>query len=112
MSEPDRQRASGWAGQLGIVDRRNPSEWLWRLFVLPPDQRRPWPMPVELASEAIRTAAIRALGVRQPGRLRDWILAVLLVGAFALVNGAFRLADPPEIHAEGLLVFGAVTQHS
>lgn len=61
------------------------------------------------------------LVLRPPSRRRTWgllrleVLAagaqatiLLLVGAFALVNGAFRLADPPEIHAEGLLLFGAL----
>lgn len=79
MSEPAGRRSTGWADRLGVADRRNPAEWLWRLFVLPPDQRRPWPLPIELPAEALRAAAIRALGVRQPGRARDWILAALLV---------------------------------
>lgn len=61
------------------------------------------------------------LMLRPPSRRRTWglvrleVLAagaqatvLLVVGLFALVNGVFRLADPPEVHAEGLLVFGVV----
>lgn len=52
-----------------------------------------------------RTWGLARLEVMAAGAQAAILLAV---GLFALVNGAFRLASPPEVHAEGLLVFGVV----
>jgi cobalt-zinc-cadmium efflux system protein len=62
-----------------------------QLVLRPPSHRRTWGL---VRLEVLAAGAQATL--------------LLVVGMFALVNGVFRLADPPEVHAEGLLVFGVV----
>ncbi len=60
---------------LGVTPGRGLGHWLWRLIVLPPAQRRPLPMPLELLAHRFIASLVRELGVREPNNPRDWLKA-------------------------------------
>ncbi|TJY64930.1 UDP-forming cellulose synthase catalytic subunit [Sinimarinibacterium sp. CAU 1509] len=80
MPEADAKTSRGMLSQrLGVSDPHRLSQWLWRLFVLPAEQRRPLPLLLELIWLRLRVVLIRELGVRKPDSPRDWIAACLLL---------------------------------
>lgn len=67
------------ASLLGVDDPQRPSQWLLRLFVLPPSQAQPLPRWLTTPLRPLALLLIRELGVREPHSLRAWLSALILM---------------------------------
>ncbi|HVT35518.1 MAG TPA: UDP-forming cellulose synthase catalytic subunit [Nevskiaceae bacterium] len=83
------------ARTLGVKHAGRLREWLLRIFVLPPEQARPWPRAVVLLVAPLAQLLARALGVRRLDDPREWLLRIFVLPQ--------RLPPPPVRVFEPLL---------
>jgi cellulose synthase (UDP-forming) len=99
---PGRPLEVGWAREF----RR----WLWHLFVLPPEQAKPWPAWVQRRVGPPSAAFARQLRVANPRSVRSWVLSLLLLDP---PQGTWSSAELYATNRERRLVgIGALLHHA
>lgn len=71
LAPPGQRLEVDWAQEFG--------SWLWHLFVLPPEQARPWPRWAHRYVKPPLGALAAELNVSNPSSLRSWALNLILI---------------------------------